>query len=541
MPPPLGLVNVSRGTAPFGLPEGGLCCYSGSPVTTVGRFFISSRLSPFQSAGIIAHDESFAMSRGDCGISTPRVSLLQTQVSNKRAGARGVTMDQWAGVILAAGQGSRLKSQIPKPLHRVCGKEMIRYPIELMQYLGVGRTIVVVSPANKEPIKELLGDQVEYVVQPRVTGTADAVALAADLLRDQVDNLLVMGTDTPLISPETVARMMKSHLSHSDDMTVLTAEVGSPEDLGLIRRNDQGLVVDIVEASDRTASSEGPGEVNGGVYCFSAAWLLENLGRIEPSRTGERYLTSLAPIGAVRNSKIRPVSADDCREVQGVNDRIQLANAEAGQRQRIREHWMLAGVTMLDPTSVYIDADVSIGPDTMILPNTMLLGHTTIGEACEIGPSSIIRDSTIGSNCRATASMVEEATMEENVDLGPFSHLRPGAYLESGVHIGNFAEIKESRFSAGAVMGHFGYVGDASVGANVNLGAGMITCNYDGKDKHRTVIEDGAFVGCDTMFIAPVTLGAHAVTGAGSVVTKDVPPGRLAVGVPAKIRDRKAN
>jgi bifunctional UDP-N-acetylglucosamine pyrophosphorylase/glucosamine-1-phosphate N-acetyltransferase len=205
------------------------------------------------------------------------------------------------------------------------------------------------------------------------------------------------------------------------------------------------------------------------------------------------------------------------------------------QRQRIREHWMLAGVTMVDPASVFIDSGVAIGQDTVLLPNTMLLGRTSIGEGCEIGPGSTVRDSNVGHRCRVTSSAMEEAAMEDDVDIGPFSHLRPGAYLESGVHIGNFVEVKQSRFASGAVMGHFGYVGDASIGASANLGAGMVTCNYDGKDKHRTNIEAGAFIGCDTMLVAPVTVGAGAVTGAGAVVTRDVPAGRLAVGVPARI------
>ena len=221
-----------------------------------------------------------------------------------------------------------------------------------------------------------------------------------------------------------------------------------------------------------------------------------------------------------------------------MNDRLQLSHVEAVLRQRIRDRWMLSGVTMPDPSTVYIDAEATIGQDTVILPNTSIIGRSVIGEDCEIGPNSVIRDSKLGRGCRATASVLEESTMEDGANIGPFSHLRPGAYLESGVHLGNFVEVKESRFAAGAVMGHFGYVGDASIGAGTNLGAGMVTCNYDGKDKHRTDIGENAFIGCDTMLVAPVTVGAGAITGAGAVVTKDVPAGRLAVGVPAKIRSR---
>jgi len=249
-------------------------------------------------------------------------------------------------------------------------------------------------------------------------------------------------------------------------------------------------------------------------------------------------LTSLVAIGADQGHNVDSVLIGDAQELLGVNDRRQLARAEAVQRQRVCQGWMLAGVTITDPDSVYIDASVTIGQDTVILPNTMLLGSTSIGEDCEIGPNTTIRDSSVGGRCRITSSAVEGATIENGVHIGPFSHLRPGAYLESDVYLGNYVEVKESRFSQGAVMGHFGYIGDASIGARANLGAGLVTCNYDGKDKHRTNIGAEAFIGCDTMLVAPVSVGDNAITGAGAVITKDVPAGRLSVGVPAKIVDR---
>ena len=366
-----------------------------------------------------------------------------------------------------------------------------------------------------------------------VWGAGDADGIDESRVKDVAGRLAA----PPL--PDTVRRLIERHTSELGDMTVLAAQSATGGDLGRVLRDEQGRVIDIVEAADGYHHPDSGAEVNAGVYCFGAAWLWENLGRVEPSTGGERYITSLASIGAIMGAKVQAVASTEESEVLGVNNRLQLAQVEAVQRRRICEEWMLKGVTIQDPGSVFIDAGVTIGQDTVILPNTMLLGSSRIGEECEIGPGSIIRDSTIGHRCRVTASVLEEATMEEGVDIGPFSHLRPGAYLESGVHIGNFVEVKESRFAAGAVMGHFGYVGDATIGAEVNLGAGMVTCNYDGVHKHRTVIEKGAFIGCDTMLVAPVTVGAEAVTGAGSVVTKDVPEGRLAVGVPAKIRDRR--
>jgi bifunctional UDP-N-acetylglucosamine pyrophosphorylase/glucosamine-1-phosphate N-acetyltransferase len=444
-------------------------------------------------------------------------------------------MDRWAGVVLAAGMGVRMRSRLPKVLHRVCGKEMIRYPMELLRQLGIQRLVVVVSPTGAPAVRELLGTGVEYVTQPSALGTGDALGRTAKLLQGTVDHLLVLGADCPLLQEDTVKGLVESHVEASGDMTLLTGNDPAAGDLGRVFRDDSGQVVDIVEAADDPRTSEQSGEFNGGVYCFSSPWVWETLERVEPSPSGERYLTSLARIGAVRGAKVRGVAVADPEELQGVNNRVQLARVEAVQRQRIREQWMLAGVTMVDPASVFIDSGVAIGQDTVLLPNTMLLGQTSIGEGCEIGPGSTVRDSKVGHRCRVTASAMEEAAMEDDVDIGPFSHLRPGAYLESGVHIGNFVEVKLSRFASRAVMGHFGYVGDASIGAGANLGAGMVTCNYDGKDKHRTVIEPGAFIGCDTMLVAPVTVGEGAVTGAGAVVTRDVPAGRLAVGVPARI------
>ena len=453
-----------------------------------------------------------------------------------------------AGVVMAAGEGRRMKSRTPKPLHRVCGREMVRYPVELLKDAGAERVVVVVSPENQDAIRVVLGDSVEYAVQPERDGTAGALACCAPLLEEQAEQVLVIGGDSPLVSADSLSRLLDKHTAEAARMTLLAAPGWGETDLGRVVI-EEGRVSRIVEAADsadepsfdklRTNGWEDRAnrmEVNAGVYCFEAQWLWAAIGQVCPSPSGERYLTALAAIGAGDGARVFAAGAADPTEAFGVNDRIQLAIVEEVLRQRIRERWMLEGVTMTDPASVYIDADVAIGMDTLILPNTMLTGQTSIGENCEIGPNSVLRDATVGNNCRVTSSALEEAVMEDHTDIGPFSHLRPGAYLESGVHIGNYVEVKESRFKAGAVMGHFGYAGDATIGARVNVGAGMITCNYDGKDKHRTVVEDDAFIGCDTMLVAPVTVGEGSITGAGAVVTKDIPPARLAVGVPATIR-----
>ena len=449
-------------------------------------------------------------------------------------------MDKLAGIILAAGEGRRMNSQTPKVLHRLCGKELIRYPVELLGRLGVNRTLVVVSPANQDAVKALLGDDVEYAVQPSMTGTAGAVKAAASTLQGQAEQLVVIGGDAPLVTDDSVRRLLDGHLEAGRQMSIMSGIVQSSAGLGRIKRDigSQRNVLGIVEATDDLERDGQPVEVNSGVYCFQADWLWENLGQAGVSDNGESYLTDLAAVAAGSEATVAALPSNDPDEVLGINNRVELAHLEDIQRRRIREQWMLAGVTITDPSSVMIDGGVTIGQDTVILPNTMLLGKTSIGSNCEVGPGSVVKDSQIGDDCRVTSSTLEEAVMEAGADVGPFSHLRTGAHLETGVHIGNYVELKESRFAAGAVMGHFGYVGDASIGTNVNVGAGTVTCNYDGKDKHRTVVEKDAFIGCDTMLVAPVTVGAGAVTGAGSVVTKDVPPARLAVGVPAKIVDR---
>ncbi len=441
-----------------------------------------------------------------------------------------------AGVVMAAGEGRRMRSRIPKPLHRVCGKEMVRYPVEILKEAGAGRVVVVVSPENRDAIRAALGDSVEYAIQEHRDGTGGAIASCRELLAGSADRVLVIGGDSPLVTTDSVEGLVAKHSTHDAQMTILTAAATGNTDLGRAVVED-GRVIRIIEAVDHVGGSDGTAAtVNAGVYCFDAPWLWEAVRRIGASPSGELYLTSLAAIGHADEARVFASEATEPVEAMGVNDRIQLSAVEEVMRQRIRNKWMLAGVTMTDAASVYIDGNVSIGMDTVILPNTMLLGSTSIGENCEIGPNSVIRDSEIGDYCRVTSSAMEEATMEHQTDIGPFSHLRPGAYLESGVHIGNYVEVKESRFKAGAVMGHFGYAGDATIGERVNIGAGMITCNYDGKDKHQTVVEDDAFIGCDTMLVAPVTVGKGSITGAGAVVTKDVPPARLAVGVPATIK-----
>jgi bifunctional UDP-N-acetylglucosamine pyrophosphorylase/glucosamine-1-phosphate N-acetyltransferase len=294
----------------------------------------------------------------------------------------------------------------------------------------------------------------------------------------------------------------------------------------------------VIEDAAASASEREIIETNAGAYCFDASWLWPRLEGLQVGPQGEAYLTALIGLAVADGRRVEGYRVQDADEAIGVNDRVQLAQAEAVLRNRIRRHWMREGVTLIDPASTYIDDLVEIGRDTVVHPNTHLLGNTRIGSNCIIGPNSIVSDSVIGENCLIQASVVETATLEDDVTVGPFSHLRPDTHLERRVHVGNFAEIKNSRVGADTLMGHFSYVGDATLGREVNVGAGTITCNFDGIEKHRTVVGDEVFIGSDTLLIAPVQVGDRAATGAGAVVTQDIPPETLAVGVPARHRPR---
>ncbi|HZY40820.1 MAG TPA: bifunctional UDP-N-acetylglucosamine diphosphorylase/glucosamine-1-phosphate N-acetyltransferase GlmU, partial [Anaerolineae bacterium] len=307
---------------------------------------------------------------------------------------------------------------------------------------------------------------------------------------------------------------------------------------GRIIRDDQHRIIDIVEYKEATPDQRAIREVNSGIFCYQTEWLLSHLDQLQPRPGhGELYLTDLVSLAAREGSIVASAECDEA-EVLGINDRAQLAQAEKLMRDQINTRHMLNGVTLIDPATTYIEASVTIGPDTIIHPNTHLYGQTTIGRECTIGPNTIIHDSTIGNDCEIVASMVDGATLEDHIDMGPFSHMRKGAYLSEGVHIGNFAEVKDSRLGPGTKQGHFSYLGNATIGAEVNIGAGTITCNYDGEKKHNTEIGAGTFIGSDTLLVAPVKIGQHAKTGAGSVVTHDVADGELVYGVPARPKVR---
>ncbi len=444
-------------------------------------------------------------------------------------------MDQWAAVIMAAGRGSRMQSNVPKVLHTVCGKEMILYSIERLSDAGITSLIVVVSESNYEPIKNVVGDGVEYVIQSDAKGTGGAVQTVLSVMESGVEHVLVHGADMPLVSEQSLRSLILSHTNDDHQITLLTSEIINSTDLGRILRNDQGDILSIREASEIVDANDISSEVNLGTYCFTRGILEDSLGRLNVKENGELYLTELIEIGCAQNVRIGSVYASNTNESLGVNNRVQLSQVESVQRKILLERLMIRGVTIRDPETVYVDADVNVGKDSTILPNTMILGDTKIGTGCVVGPGSTIKDSVIGNDCRVNNSCIERSVVNENVEIGPYSHIREGCTIGSNAHIGNFVEMKETVFGEFSAAGHFSYLGDADISASVNIGAGTVTCNFDGENKLKTVIGEGAFIGCDTMLIAPVEIGAQAATGAGSVVTRDIPTARLAFGVPARI------
>jgi bifunctional UDP-N-acetylglucosamine pyrophosphorylase/glucosamine-1-phosphate N-acetyltransferase len=449
-----------------------------------------------------------------------------------------ITNDKVQCVILAAGQGTRMKSEKPKVLHQIVGKPMVQYAIDSANSIGSLRPIVVIGH-GADQVKNTIGDRVDTVLQLPQLGTGHAMLQAHAKIDPASATVLVLYGDTPFIRAETLQRLLDAHRDAHAALSLITFTPNDPASYGRIVRDVSGRVVDIVEYKEATPEQRAIREVNSGIFCYQTQWLLEHLDKLQPrAGHGEYYLTDLVSSAARENARTATCSCAEA-EVLGINDRAQLAAAERLMRDQINRRHMLNGVTLIDPANTYIEASVTIGPDSIIYPGSHLKGKITIGRECVIGPNTIIEDSQIGNRVEIVASMIEGATIEDGVDIGPFSHMRKGAQLGPGVHIGNFAEVKDSTLGPGTKQGHFSYLGNATIGANVNIGAGTITCNYDGKHKHPTTIGDNTFIGSDTMLVAPVNIGHDAKTGAGSVVTDDVADGALVYGVPAKVKRKE--
>ncbi|HEY2766736.1 MAG TPA: bifunctional UDP-N-acetylglucosamine diphosphorylase/glucosamine-1-phosphate N-acetyltransferase GlmU [Solirubrobacteraceae bacterium] len=439
-------------------------------------------------------------------------------------------------VILAAGQGTRMRSDLPKVLHDLCGLPMGVWPVRAALAAGAGRVIVVDSPAR--PLAEVLPDGVELVVQPEANGTGGAVIAAAGAL-DEAAPVVVLSGDVPLVSAEAIAGLVEAHERGGAAATMASTVLQNPSGYGRVVRDERGAVTKVVEtkaAGDATAAELEIHEVNTGVYVFDGAALLGALPRLSADNAqGELYLPQALDVLRADGAMIAAHVVDDAALVLGVNDRVALAEVRALAQRAILERHMRAGVGVVDPASTWIDVDVEIGRDARIEPGTSLRGATVVGAGATVGPHTTAIDSRIGERASVRVSWLQEATVHEGASVGPFAYLRPGAVLREGSKVGTFVEVKNSDIGPGAKIPHLSYIGDADVGEGSNLGAGTLTANYDGRAKHRTTIGRRVRGGVDTAFVAPVTVGDDAYTAAGSVITEDVPPGALGV---ARARQR---
>jgi bifunctional UDP-N-acetylglucosamine pyrophosphorylase / glucosamine-1-phosphate N-acetyltransferase len=462
-------------------------------------------------------------------------------VSNRADAGEPPSTGSLVGVVLAAGQGTRMRSRQPKVLHELAGKSLIQRVLDLLQHAGVDRTVVILGHQADE-VRQALPESVDVVVQQPQLGTGHAVQVAADTLqRPGAQRLLVHLGDAALVRPESLKRLLDSGVDSRSPVALLSARVADPTGYGRIIRGPDGGVARMVEELDASPDERAVNEIWSGTMLLLADWLWPNLERLPLSPKGEYYLPDLVNLARGAGLGVRAVLVGDEEEVLGVNDRAQLARASGVLRRRKVEELQQSGVTIVDPATTYIEPEVSIEADTVIQPGCHLRGSTRIGPECDIGPNSYIVDTEIGACSRVWFSVLEGARVGQEVEIGPFSHLRPGATIEDHVHLGNYAEVKASRVGAGTQMHHFSYVGDADIGERVNIGAGTITVNYDAeaRTKNRTVVEDDAAISSDTMLVAPVHVGEGAMTGAGAVVTHDIPAGEVWVGVPARARRRR--
>jgi bifunctional UDP-N-acetylglucosamine pyrophosphorylase/glucosamine-1-phosphate N-acetyltransferase len=438
-------------------------------------------------------------------------------------------MHSIVAVVLAAGKGTRMKSALPKAAHRLCGKPLARFAVDLTRSAGAERVIMVVGH-GADAVQSAIGEDVEYVLQEPQLGTGHAVQQAAPLLRDFGGTVLVINGDVPLVPQETLAALIARHRETGAAATLLSAVLEDPASYGRIVRRPDGAVERIVERKDAAPEIAALREVNAGVYCFAAPDLFRAVFALDRNnQQGELYLTDVIEQLTAEGQRVEACVTEDPLVMQGVNDRAELAQAAAILRQRINRRWMLEGVTIIDPAVTYIDADVEIGPDTVIYPMTFLEGRTRVGAGCGLGPGARIVASTLGNGVTVQSSLVVEAEIGDETRIGPFANVRPGCRLGRGVKVGDFVELKNATVGARTSIAHLSYVGDAEVGERANLGASVVTVNYDGRRKHRTRIGDGAFVGCHATLIAPVEVGEGAYVAAASPVTEDVPPDALAI------------
>ncbi len=443
-------------------------------------------------------------------------------------------MKNLAVIVLAAGKGTRMKSTRPKVLHEVAGRPMLFYPLAIMEELKAGRVAVVIGHGADDVKAAFPSKKIGFVLQKEQLGTGHAVATALKSLSGFSGDVLVLSGDVPLITKETVSAFLKLHRTGGKDrpaISLITMALDSPKGYGRVVRDEERAVVRIVEDKDCTPGERHINEVNSGIYVFRSDFLFTAIKKIgRDNAQGEYYLPDLIALAVAKGLKVKALTHTDPEEVMGINNRVELARAASVMRRRINESLMMSGVTIIDPERTYIDHGVKIGADTIVYPGAHIKGGSIIGESVVIEEGARITDSRIGASTAIKSySIVEDSVVGENVQIGPFGRLRPGNVIGDKARIGNFVEVKKSRIGKGSKVNHLSYIGDAVIGEGVNIGAGTITCNYDGVHKHRTTIEDNAFIGSDSQLVAPVTIGKGAYVGSGTTVTKDVPPDALVI------------
>jgi len=438
-------------------------------------------------------------------------------------------MKQNIAVILAAGEGKRMKSRKSKVVHKIFGKSLIEWIYTSVKEAGIDESIVVVGHRADQVI-ECMGDRVKYAEQKEQLGTGHAVMQAEEYFKDKEGYVLILYGDTPLVTSKTLKDVIEFHENNGCSATVITAEVDDPTGYGRIIRDSNGNVIRIVEQKDASPEETAIKEINSGMYCFTIEHLVKALRMLNnDNNQGEYYITDTIGILVEMGQKVGALKLSDSREILGINDRVQLFEASEIIKARIMERHMRSGVTIIDPASTYIDEGVEIGIDTVIYPGTILEGNTRIGEDCIIGPDSRLVNAVIGDGTEVNHSVILDSSVGNNTHVGPFAYIRPGSSIGDKVKIGDFVEVKKAIINDKTKISHLTYIGDAQVGRNVNIGCGVVTVNYDGKKKHKTIIGDNAFVGCNVNLVAPVVVENDTYIAAGSTITDDVPQNSLAI------------
>lgn len=438
-------------------------------------------------------------------------------------------MENRYAIILAAGKGSRMKSSLYKVLHPVAGKPMVEHVIEQVEAINVDEIVTIVG-FGAEMVKDHLGERSKYALQTEQLGTGHAVLATADLLKDKKGTTLVICGDTPLLTSDTLDKLVKHHEETNAKATILSAIARDASGYGRIVRNDNNLVEKIVEHKDASEAELLINEFNTGTYCFDNEFLFEALTKVgNDNAQGEYYLPDVISILKEQGEVVTAFVMDSEDESMGVNDRVALAKASQLMNARINEAHMKNGVTFVDPSNTYIESDVVIGHDTLIEPGVVLRGKTVIGDNCYISANSDIKDSVLGNHVKVHSSNIKESTVKDGADVGPYAHIRPNSDIHENAHIGNFVEIKKATIGKDSKVGHLTYVGDATLGKDINVGCGTVFVNYDGKNKFHTTIGDHSFIGSGTNLVGPVTLGRNSATAAGSTITEDVPEDALGI------------